>query len=152
MSSHTNVAHNNPTILFCSGCHRDLDTEPYAQLLVRGRPASSGCCRHIFCMKCFGTAHCRRGANLRLCCIGSSCGHALKHPSNSADTKSQPAQGCQRNFSIIRSLEQSDHSLLWRFIHPIATGKVLSELSRNSIKSFQWERNASFVASDLVEH
>jgi hypothetical protein len=89
--------------------------------------------------------------NLRLYCIGSSCGHAIEHPSTSADTKSQPAQGCQRNFSFIRSLEQSDHSLLWRFIHPIATGKVLSELSRNSGKSFQRERNASFVASDLLK-
>ena len=37
-SSHTNVAHYNPTILFCSGCHRDLTMEPCAQLLVGGVP------------------------------------------------------------------------------------------------------------------
>ena len=62
-------------IIHCSGCHADVSTCAFAELIA-GRGESAQDCHHRLCMECFGMAHAERGADLKLCCRGSNCSYS----------------------------------------------------------------------------
>ena len=83
-----------------------------------------------------------------------SCGFALEEIAKALHVLFNPismssASSFVNSGSLI-TLEQGDRSLLRRFLHTIATGESIFSSQGNSGWSFQRERNASFVASDLI--
>ena len=70
--------------------------------------------------------------------------HVLFNPCKKSSASSLVNSG-----SLIAQ-EQSDRSLLRRFLHTIGTGESIFSSQEKTSWSFQRERNASFVATDLL--
>ena len=64
---------NLPVICVGDGCQADLRRTSYARIKEPKDSSTSGDCRHVLCLSCFGLIHANRSANLKLECPGSEC-------------------------------------------------------------------------------
>ena len=64
---------NLPVICVGDGCQADLRRASYARIKEPKDSSTSGDCRHVLCLSCFGLIHANRSANLKLECPGSEC-------------------------------------------------------------------------------
>ena len=64
------------TVRRCVNCHADVRKSSYARIEdARGKSLD---CTHALCIVCFGTAHARRSADLKLKCLGQRCTRASR--------------------------------------------------------------------------
>lgn len=129
-------------ILFCNGCCRDIDTEPYARPLHKSKAKHlfSSRCNHIMCMTmCFGEATGSWSVDVRIQCAKSNCTHCslswdihsapnaeplndVDHPKNSGSRGHHPAMTdlTIQLLSLSPKSQNTERSLLsccwWRLI------------------------------------